>query len=111
MTTFDNRENAFEEEFAHNEELAFRIIARRNKLLGYWAAEKMGMSKDKWEDYSKMVLFSDFERAGDDDVLEKVERDFKKMGMQVDPQEIRYEMNRLIYVARDQIMQSDAQGE
>lgn len=72
MNTFDDRKKGFENKFAHDEELRFKATARRNKLLGLWAAEKLGLSGDAAESYAKEVVASDFEEAGDDDVVRKV---------------------------------------
>src|SRR5271155_3694480 len=77
MTSFDKREEAYEQQFAHDEELRFKATARRNKLLGLWAAEKLGMSGAEAETYAKSVVMSDFEEPGDHDVLRKIRRDFE----------------------------------
>ena len=76
MTTFDQRKDAFENKFAHDEELRFKATARRNKLLGLWAAEKLGKSGADAEAYAKAVVVADFEEAGDEDVVRKVKSDF-----------------------------------
>jgi hypothetical protein len=76
MTSFDKREEAFEQQFAHDEELRFKATARRNKLLGQWAAEKLGLSGAEAETYAKSVVMADFEEAGDHDVLRKIRKDF-----------------------------------
>jgi hypothetical protein len=76
MTSFDKREEAYEQQFAHDEELRFKATARRNKLLGLWAAEKLGMTGAEAETYAKSVVMSDFEEPGDHDVLRKIRRDF-----------------------------------
>ena len=81
MTTFDKREEGFEKQFAHDEELKFKATARRNKLLGLWAAEKLGLSGAEAEDYAKSVVMADFEEAGDHDVLHKIRRDFDAKGV------------------------------
>jgi hypothetical protein len=78
MTTFDNREAAFENKFALDEELRFRATARRNKLLGLWAAQQMGKSGPEAEAYAKSVVLADFQEAGDDDVLRKVRGDLER---------------------------------
>jgi len=75
MTTFDNRENAFENKFAHDAETQFKITARRNKLLGLWAADLLGKSDAEAEAYAVEVIKSDFEEAGDEDVIRKVTAD------------------------------------
>jgi hypothetical protein len=103
MTTFDKREEGFEKKFAHDEELRFKANARRNKLLGLWAAEKMGLSGPAADTYAKEVVVADFEEAGDDDVLRKVSKDFKAKGVaQSDPQ-IRQTMDALMLQAIEQI--------
>jgi hypothetical protein len=81
MTTFDKREEAFEQQFAHDEELRFKATARRNKLLGLWAAEKLGLSGSEAESYAKSVVLSDFEEAADHDVLRKIRTDFDAKGV------------------------------
>ena len=81
MTTFDKREDAFEKQFAHDEELRFKATARRNKLLGLWAAEKLGLSGAEAESYAKSIVMADFEEAGDQDVLRKLRKDFDTKGV------------------------------
>ena len=81
MTTFDKREDAFEQQFAHDEELRFKATARRNKLLGLWAAEKLGLSGAEAETYAKSVVIADFEEAGDHDVMHKIRKDFDAKGV------------------------------
>jgi hypothetical protein len=103
MTTFDKREEGFEKKFAHDEELRFKANARRNKLLGLWAAEKMGLSGPAADAYSKEVVVADFEEAGDDDVLRKVSKDFKAKGVAQSDQQIRQTMDALMAAAIEQI--------
>jgi hypothetical protein len=81
MTTFDKREEGFEKQFAHDEELKFKATARRNKLLGLWAAEKLGLGGADAEEYAKSVVLADFEEPGDHDVLRKIRRDFDAKGV------------------------------
>ena len=81
MTTFDKREEGFEKQFAHDEELRFKATARRNKLLGHWAAEKLGLSGAEAESYAKSVVMADFEEAGDHDVMRKIRTDFDANGV------------------------------
>ena len=81
MTTFDKREEAFEKQFAHDEELKFKATARRNKLLGLWAAEKLGLTGAEADGYAKSVVMADFEEAGDHDVLRKIRKDFDAKGV------------------------------
>ena len=83
MTTFDKREEGFEKKFAHDEELRFKANARRNKLLGLWAAEKLGISGDAANAYAKEVVMADFEESGDDDVFRKVRKDLDGKGVRV----------------------------
>ena len=105
MTTFDNRQRDAEKKFEHDEELRFKASARRNKLLGLWAAEKLGLDGAEADAYAKEVVLSDFERPGDEDVLEKVLEDFQTKGVDVDGQKIRVEMDRLMPIATQQIME------
>lgn len=103
MTTFDKREEGFEKKFAHDEELRFKANARRNKLLGLWAAEKMGLSGPAADAYAKEVVVSDFEESGDDDVLRKVRKDFDAKGVAQSDQDVRKAMGDLMALAIDQI--------
>jgi hypothetical protein len=81
MTQFDKREEAFELQFAHNEELKFKAIARRNKMIGLWAAEKLGLKGTEADSYALSVVMSDFEEAGDHDVVKKIRKDFDAKGI------------------------------
>jgi hypothetical protein len=81
MTTFDKREEGFEQQFAHDEELRFKATARRNKLLGLWAAEKLGLTGAEAERYAKSIVMVDFEEGGDHDVTHKIRRDFDAKGI------------------------------
>ena len=103
MTTFDKREEGFEKKFAHDEELRFKANARRNKLLGLWAAEKMGLSGTAADAYAKEVVVADFEEAGDDDVFRKVRKDFDAKGVAQSDQDIRKTMTDLMAQAIEQI--------
>ena len=103
MTTFDKREEGFEKKFAHDQELLFKANARRNKMLGLWAAEKMGLSGAAADAYAKEVVVADFEEAGDDDVLRKVRKDFDAKGVALSDQEIRKIMDGLMAQAVAQI--------
>jgi len=103
MTTFDDREKAYEAKFALDQEQEFKAVARRNKLLGLWAAEKMGLSPDSAEEYAKAVVRADFEQPGEEDVFRKVAGDFKGSGLTVSEGEIRSKMDELGSVARDEI--------
>jgi hypothetical protein len=103
MTTFDSRKDGFEKKFAHDEELQFKATARRNKLLGQWAAEKMGLSGDTATAYAKEVVAADFEEAGDDDVVRKVLADFKAKGIDQSEHQVRRTMDELMAEAIAQI--------
>lgn len=105
MTTFDERESAFENKFAHDEELQFKVNARRNKLLGLWAAGQMGLTGDAAADYAKSVVKADFEEAGDHDVLRKVAGDLSAKGLSVSEADIRSQMDVLLVEAKSQISQ------
>lgn len=101
MTTFDDREQAFENKFAHDQDIEFRATARRNRLLGQWAAGLMGL--ESVEEYAKAVVKSDFEQPGDEDVLRKVSQDLSGAGVKVSEGEVRSKMDELLAVAREQI--------
>ncbi|MBT8415617.1 MAG: DUF1476 domain-containing protein [Boseongicola sp.] len=101
MSTFDDRENAFENKFAHDAEMQFKADARRNKLLGLWAAELMGKSGDDAAEYAKEVVRSDFEEAGHEDVYRKVSGDLGDLASEAD---IRKKMAELMAVAKQQLM-------
>jgi hypothetical protein len=101
MSTFDDRENAFENKYAHDAEMQFKAEARRNKLLGLWAAELMGKSGDAAAEYAKEVVKADFEEAGHEDVVRKVSGD---LGDKASDDEIRAKMAELMVVAKTQIM-------
>jgi hypothetical protein len=96
MTTFDKREEGFEKKFAHDEELRFKANARRNKLLGLWAAEKLGKSGPDADAYAKSVVIADFQEAGDDDVLRKVRGDLEAAGVATSDGEVRSRMVELM---------------
>ena len=101
MSTFDDRENAFENKFAHDAEMQFKAEARRNKLLGLWAADLLGKSGDDAAAYAREVVKSDFEEAGDEDVYRKVSGD---LGAKADEATIRAKMVELMAEAKGQIM-------
>ncbi|MEL7213308.1 MAG: DUF1476 domain-containing protein [Pseudomonadota bacterium] len=101
MTTFDDRENAFENKFAHDAEMQFKAEARRNKLLGLWAADLLGKSGDEAAEYAKEVVKADFEEAGHEDVVRKVAAD---LGSKSDPDAIRAKMAELMAEAKAQLM-------
>ena len=101
MSSFDDRENAFENKFAHDAEMQFKAEARRNKLLGLWAAGLLGKDGDAANAYATEVVKSDFEEAGDDDVLRKVSAD---LGDKATDAEIRAKMTELLAEAKAQLM-------
>ncbi|MCI5112093.1 MAG: DUF1476 domain-containing protein [Marivita sp.] len=101
MSTFDDRENAFENKYAHDAEMQFKAEARRNKLLGLWAAGLMGKSGDEAAEYAKEVVKADFEEAGHEDVVRKVSGD---LGGKASDDEIRAKMAELLIEAKAQIM-------
>jgi hypothetical protein len=103
MTTFDKREEGFERKFAHDEELKFKATARRNKMLGMWAASKLGKEGTDAEAYAKSVILADFEEAGDDDVLRKVKGDLAAAGIEMTESQIRATMTELMAKAIDDI--------
>ncbi len=104
MTTFDNRENAFENQFAHDAEMQFKVVARRNKLLGLWAAGLLGMTPEAAETYAKSVISADFEHAGDDDVIRKLVTDLAATG--TSEADIRTALTAKAADARHQIMEA-----
>jgi hypothetical protein len=106
MTTFDKREDGFEKKFAHDEELKFKAGARRNKLLGMWAAAKMGLSGTQAEVYAKEVVMSDFEAAGGHDVFKKIRKDLDDKKVAVTDQDIHRAMDELMAQAIAQIQAS-----
>jgi hypothetical protein len=103
MTTFDKREEGFEKKFAHDEELRFKASARRNKLLGLWAAEKLGLAGPEADAYAKEVVSSDFEESGDEDVFRKIRRDFDAKNVAQSDHQIRRTMTELMEQAIAQI--------
>jgi len=106
MTTFDKREDGFEKKFAHDEELQFKANARRNKLLGLWAADKLGLSGAQADAYAKEVVMADFEEAGDDDVFRKIRKDLDNKKIAASDLDIRRTMDELMAQAIEQIKMS-----
>ena len=102
MSNFDDREKGFERKFALDQESEFKATARRNRLLGEWAAKLMGL--ENVEDYARAVVKSDFEQPGDDDVLRKVLGDLKGAGLTTSEGEVRSKMDELLAIARGQIL-------
>lgn len=106
MSTMKDREEGFERKFAFDEELRFKATARRNKMLGLWAAEKLGKTGDEAEAYAKEVIISDIEEAGDHDVFRKVRKDFDEAGVQQSDHQIRRTMDELLAQAIEQVKNS-----
>ena len=111
MTGFDEREKGFEAKYRLEQENRFKISARRNKLLGLWAAERMGLSGASAEEYAKEVVVADFEKPGDADVLEKVLDDFTEKGLGITDTQVREQMDKLTETARQQIMKESKSGD
>ena len=105
MTTFDNREKAFENKFAHDADLLFKITARRNKLVGQWAAEKMGLTPEETTAYATSVVQADFEEAGDEDVIRKLLGDLTSAGIDMDDAMIRAALEDKMVEARRQFIE------
>jgi hypothetical protein len=106
MTTFDDRERAFETKFAHDEEMAFRVTARRNKLLGQWAAGLMKLTPEETEAYSRAVIQAEFEEAGDEDVVRKLLGDLTAAGVEVDDAMVRKAIEDQAVEARRQLLEA-----
>lgn len=107
MTTFDDRERAFETKFARDEEMAFRVVARRNRLLGVWAAELMKLTPEEADAYAKAVVHAEFEEAGDEDVIRKLVGDLTAAGVDIDDARVRLALDEQTIEARRQLMQSE----
>jgi len=101
---FKDREKGFESKWAHDEEMRFKVMARRNKLLGLWAAQEMGMPDDKAKEYAMAVVQADFKEAGDEDVFRKVRDDFDAAKLARADRAIRAKMEELLAVAGEQVM-------
>ena len=106
MTTFDDRERAFETKFARDEEMAFRIVARRNKLLGGWAGQLMKLTPEEAEAYSRSVVHAEFEEAGDEDVVRKLLGDLTAAGVETDDASVRRALVEQTVEARRQLMEA-----
>jgi hypothetical protein len=104
MTDFTDRERAEEAKFARDEDMAFRILARRNRLLGQWAAQKMGLTAEETDAYAKEVVQAEFEEAGDEDVIRKVLGDLTSAGCEVDEAGVRAALEEKSIAARRQLM-------
>lgn len=105
MTGFDDRERAFENQFARDADLQFRIVARRNRLVGEWAAEKMGLTAEETDAYAKAVVQADFEEAGDEDVIRKLLGDLLSAGVEIDDAAVRAALDAKAVEARRQFIE------
>ena len=108
MTTFDDRERAFESQYARDQEMQFKIVARRNRLLGQWAAKKMGLTEAEADAYARDEIRSDFEEAGDDDVIRKLLGDLTSAGVEIEESAIRQALDHKTVEARRYFI--EAQG-
>ena len=106
MTTFDEREKAFENMFAHDQEMQFRIQARRNRLLGEWAAARMGLTPEETDAYAKSVVQADFEEAGDEDVIRKLLGDMTQAGIDIVEADVRSALEEQQVAARRQFIEA-----
>ena len=106
MTTFDDRERGFEAMFARDQEMQFKIHARRDKLLGKWAAEKMGLNQAEAEAYGRELVHSDFEMSGDEDIVKKLLGDFTAAGVEIDEPTIRTQIEEKTVEARRQLIEA-----
>ncbi len=104
MTTFNEREKAFEDKYKHDQELQFKVEVRRNKLLGLWVAEMLGLSGADAEAYAKEVVAADFEEPGDADLIRKIQGDTQPKNIDLSEHRLRKKMDELVAVAKDQIM-------
>jgi hypothetical protein len=103
MSTFDKREEGFERKFAHDEEVRFKARARRNKLLGLWAAQQLGLTGDAAEAYAKEIVIVDFEEPGDDDMFARIRKDFDAKGVDQSDHQIRRTMEELMAKAVEDV--------
>ena len=106
MSQFDDRERAFESMYARDQEMQFKIVARRNRLLGHWAASLMGLTDVEAEAYAKDVVRADFEEAGDEDVIRKVVGDLTSAGVEISDADVRTALEAKAIEARRQLMES-----
>ena len=108
MTNFNDREKGFEAKFAHDAEMQFRIIARRNRLLGEWAGAKMGLNAAETDAYAKAVVQADFEEAGDEDVVRKLMGDLTSAGVDIDEATVRLALEEQAVIARRMFIEPQA---
>ena len=106
MTTFDDRRNSFEKKFERDQDLQFRVNARRNKLLGLWAAGVMAKSGADAEEYAKEVVLADFEKPGDDDIIQKLVKDLAAAGKPTEERTVRKQAERLMAEAKTQLIET-----
>ena len=104
MATFDDREKGFEQKYKHDKELDFKVNARRNKLLGLWAAKELGIPAAEAEAYAKTVVMADFQKPGEEDVVEKIVADYKQKGIEMSEHRVRKHMSEFLDMARSQVM-------
>ena len=104
MPTFEDREKEFETRFKHDQELRFKMTARRNRLLGLWAAEKMGLSGEAADAYAKSVVAAEFDKGGDKHVVEKLVADLAAKGHAVTAAQVQFELDHLAETAKQQVM-------
>jgi len=104
MSSFNDREKGFEAKFRLDQETQFKVTARRNKLLGLWAAGKMGLSGDDADSYARDVIAADFKKAGDSDVIEKVVTDLNARNVSVSEADVQRELEKAAKTARDQVL-------
>lgn len=110
MATFDERQKGFEQKYKHDKELEFKVNARRNKLLGLWAAQELGLPASEAEAYAKTVVMADFAKPGDQDVVDKIMADFKERGRELSENRLRKRMEELLAEARQQVMSEVKSG-
>jgi hypothetical protein len=106
MTTFDERQRGFENQFARDQEMVFRVTARRNRLIGVWAAGLMGLTPEETDAYAKAVVQADFEEAGDEDVIRKLLGDLTSAGVSADEGQIRAALEEKTVEARRQLLEA-----
>ena len=104
MTTFNDREKAFEDKYKHDQDLQFKVEVRRNKLLGLWVAEMLGLSGADAEAYAKEVVSADFEEPGDADLIRKIQADIQSKNLDLSEYRLRKKMDELVAVAKQQVM-------
>jgi hypothetical protein len=106
MTTFDEREKSFENKYQHDQEIQFKVHARRDKLVGLWAASRLGLSGAAAETYARDVVVSDLENPSDEDLVAKILKDFQAKGVSASAAEIRKELEHKLPIAKQQVLQA-----